>query len=178
MTANAGKPLRIDCELCIVRDWRRDDRDSLVRYADNRSVWRNLADRFPHPYTAKDAKAWFTLLERMAEPTHWAIEVDGEAVGGIGVDLREGIYAKNARFGYWLGEPFWGQGIATAAVRAVAPFALANFDIVRLEAPVYEWNPASMRVLEKAGFVREAVHRRAVYKDGLVSDEILYALIR
>jgi ribosomal-protein-alanine N-acetyltransferase len=168
---------RLQCNRCLIRDWARSDRDSLVRYANNRDVWRNLAERFPHPYTEADADAWFATLDGMAERTHWAIEVGGEAVGGIGVDLGKDIYAKTAHFGYWLGEPFWRRGIMTEAVKAASAHAMSYFDLVRLEAPVFESNPASMRVLEKAGFVREAVLHRAVYKDGRILDTVLYALV-
>ena len=129
--------MNLDCGKCRVRDWRLADKPSLLRLADNRNVARNLAHRFPHPYTEADADAWFVLLANKPQPTAWAIDVGGEAVGGIGIDVGEGIYAKTARFGYWLGEPLWGQGIMTAAVRATADFALDHFDLVRLEAPVF-----------------------------------------
>jgi len=169
--------MNLDCGQCVVRDWRTSDTTSLLSHANNRKVWRNLAHRFPHPYTAADADSWFGLLARQSPPTHWAIEVEGAAVGGIGVDQGEGIYSKTAVFGYWLAEPFWGRGIMTAAVRTTAEFVLEHFDLVRLVSPVFEWNPASMRVLEKCGFVREAVHRKAVFKDGQIIDEVVYARI-
>ena len=95
----------------------------------------------------------------------------------LGLRMGEGVYAKSAGFGYWLGEPFWGRGIMTAAVQATSEYALDHFDLVRLESPVLEWNPASMRVLEKCGFVREGVLRRSVYKDGALIDAMLYALV-
>jgi len=170
--------MNLDCGKCRVRDWRLADKPSLLRLADNRNVARNLAHRFPHPYTEADADAWFVLLANKPQPTAWAIDVGGEAVGGIGIDVGEGIYAKTARFGYWLGEPLWGQGIMTAAVRATADFALDHFDLVRLEAPVFEWNPASMRVLEKCGFVREGVQRKGVFKEGRIIDAVIYARVR
>jgi len=113
----------------------------------------------------------------MPEPTSWAIEVDGLAVGAIGVTLKEGIYLKSAEFGYWLGEPYGGRGIMTEAVKAVSPYAMRRFGLIRLEAPVFEWNPASMRVLEKCGFVREGVLRASAVKDGQTIDRVLYALI-
>jgi RimJ/RimL family protein N-acetyltransferase len=170
--------MNLDCGKCRVRDWRLADKPSLLRLADNRNVARNLAHRFPHPYTETDADAWFVLLANKPQPTAWAIDVGGQAVGGIGIDIGEGIYAKTARFGYWLGEPLWGQGIMTAAVRATAEFVLGHFDLVRLEAPVFEWNPASMRVLEKCGFVREGVQRKGVYKEGRIIDAVIYARVR
>ncbi|HET9864823.1 MAG TPA: GNAT family protein [Steroidobacteraceae bacterium] len=171
-------PLELDCGPCVVREWEPADRPSLVSLANNRRVWLNLAHRFPHPYTGADADAWFGLLADMPRPTHWAIDVDGKAVGGIGIDIREGIHARNAMFGYWLGEPYWGRGIMTAAVRTTAEFVLDEFDLVRLESLVFEWNPASMRVLEKCGFQREGVMRKSVIKDGKIIDASMYARVR
>lgn len=170
--------MRLDCGLCVVRDWHPDDRAALVRAANDRDVWRNLAHRFPHPYTEGDADRWFALLRETPEPTHWAIEVDGAAAGGIGVDRREGIHALTGHFGYWLGKRHWGRGIMTAAVRATVAHVFATTDLVRLEAAVFAWNPASMRVLEKSGFEREGVLRRSVVKDGQIIDSVLYALVR
>jgi len=161
----------------VIREWAQSDKAALVRFANNRNVWRNLAHVFPHPYTDADADRWFSFLAQMPEPTSWAIEVDGLAVGSISVTLKEGIYLKSAEFGYWLGEPYWGRGIMTEAVKAVSPYAMRRFGLIRLEAPVFEWNPASMRVLEKCGFVREGVLRASAVKDGQVIDRMLYAFI-
>jgi len=161
----------------LVRDWARSDKASLVRNANNRKVWRNLMHRFPHPYSDADADGWFALLEAMAEPTHWAIDVDGAAVGGIGCMLGEGVYKRSAQFGYWLGEAYWRRGIMTAAVKAVVPYAMERFRLVRLESPVFEWNRASMRVLEKCGFRREALLKASVFKDGELIDSVLYAFV-
>ena len=169
--------MRLDCGECVVRDWSRGDKASLLLHANNRRVWRNLTDRFPNPYADAHAEEWFAMLEAMPEPTHWAIEVEGGAVGGIGCIIGDGVYAKSAQFGYWLGEPYWGRGIMSAAVQRVAPYTLSHFGLLRLQSPVFAWNPASMRVLEKAGFVREGVRRAAVVKDGEITDEVLYALV-
>ena len=170
--------MRLDCGKSTVRDWRRSDKEALLRFADNRKIWRNLTHTFPHPYTAADAEAWFAFLEKSPEPSHWAIELDGMAAGGIGVSLREGIHSKTAEFGYWLGEPYWGRGIMTEVVRAVSRHAMDRYGLVRLESPVFAWNPASMRVLEKCGFVREGVLRGSAYKDEAVVDTVMYALVR
>ena len=169
--------MRIEFEHGVIRDWSGHDLADLVEFANNRTIWRNLTDRFPHPYTEADGRWWIADVSGMAVPTAWAIEVERRAIGGIGIELREGIYAKSAEFGYWLGESFWGRGIATAAVRALVPELMARFGLIRLEARVYAWNPASMRVLEKAGFKREGVMRRGAVKDGVVVDQVLYAYV-
>jgi [ribosomal protein S5]-alanine N-acetyltransferase len=170
--------MRLECGLCVVRDWDRSDKPALVRAANNRNIWRNLAHRFPHPYTEADADQWFETLERMSVPMHWAIQVDGQALGAIGAQPGDGVDARSARFGYWLSEPYWGRGIMSAACRTVSDLVLRDFDIERLEARVFAWNPASMRVLEKCGFEREGLLRRSVFKDGHVIDAVLYARVR
>lgn len=170
--------MRLNCGSCIVRDWRAADRESLLRYANNRNVWRNLSHRFPHPYEPADADAWFARLAEVENPTSWAIEVVGSAVGGIGIELGEGVYDRSGRLGYWLAEPWWGRGIMTDAVRATTDHILATFEVVRVEAFVLEWNPASMRVLDKCGFVREGVLRRSIHKDGAIIDAVLYSRVQ
>ena len=170
--------MRLECEKSVIREWARSDKPALVRFANNRNIWRNLAHIFPHPYTDADADGWFSFLAGMPEPTSWAIEVDGLAVGSVGVRLGQGIFVKTAEFGYWLAEPYWGRGIMTDAVKTVSRHAMRRFGLIRLEAPVFEWNPASMRVLEKCGFVREGVLRASALKDGQVIDRVLYALVQ
>jgi RimJ/RimL family protein N-acetyltransferase len=170
--------MHLDCGVCIVRDWSPGDKDSLVQVANDRSIWRNLTHEFPHPYTDADAESWFALLHEQTMPTHWAVEVGGRAVGGIGCEPGEGVHAKSAHFGYWLGRAYWGCGIMTAAVRATSDHVLGHLDIARLEARVFEWNPASMRVLEKCGFLREGVLCKSVFKDAQLIDSVLYARVK
>ena len=161
-----------------LRSWSWDDAPALVRYADNRDIWLNVRDAFPHPYTEADADAWLNLVVDQDRPTSFAIATESEAIGGIGMTLKDDVRRRTAEIGYWLAEPFWGRGIATDAVRAVVDYAFANFDLTRVEAYVFEWNLASCRVLQKAGFVQEARLRRRVTKNGKTIDEFLYALVR
>ena len=163
---------------CLIRPWRRSDKSALVKHADNRRIWLNLRDVFPHPYTAKDADAWLTHVAEQDPVTSFAIAMDAEAVGGIGLLLGTDIHRLSAEVGYWLGEGVWGRGIATAALRVFTPWALESFGLERLWAGVFSTNPASMRVLEKAGYVREAVLRCAVVKDGDLLDQVIYATVR
>jgi RimJ/RimL family protein N-acetyltransferase len=159
---------------CVLRPWVLADKPSLIANANNRAVWRNLTERFPHPYTEADADAWLRIATSPGRSVHFAIELGGNAIGGIGVRAGEGTFVRTAQFGYWLGEPHWGHGIATAAGRALLEQLAVDARFVRLEAPVFEWNPASMRVLEKLGFEREAVLRKSVTKDGQLIDSVLY----
>ncbi len=170
--------MRLECSRCVVRDWSPDDQDALVRFANNAAIARNMTHAFVYPYAEADANAWFALLAARDEPTHWAIEVDGQAAGGIGIAIGEGVFSRSADLGYWLAEPYWGHGITTEAARAVVPFAMRHFGLCRLEAAVFAWNPASMRVLEHCGFVREGISRASVFKDGELIDRVVYALVR
>ena len=162
---------------CSLRSWQPQDTGSLVKNANNRNVWRNLTHMFPHPYTLADAEAWVRIANEPSASLHLAIEFQGEAVGGIGAIAGEGIAQRTAQFGYWLGEAHWHKGIATAAARAMVNHLQSTLAFARLEAPVFEWNPRSMRVLEKIGFVREGLLRRSVFKDGQLIDSVMYALV-
>lgn len=162
----------------IVRLWRVGDEDSLVRYANNRKIWLNLRDRFPHPYTRADADVWVARVMDQEPPTNFAIVVGDEAVGGTGFDVKDDVERRSAEIGFWLGEPHWGKGITTAAVRAVTAYAFATFDLVRLFGYVFEWNAGSMRVMEKCGYQREARLKRAATKDGKTIDVYVYATLR
>jgi RimJ/RimL family protein N-acetyltransferase len=161
-----------------LRPWREGDQAALVRYADNRNVSVNMRNRFPFPYSTADADAWIAHTATQTPVCNFAIVVDATAVGGIGVELGSDVFHRSAEIGYWLGEPFWGRGIATEALGAVTEYAFATFDILRLEAGVFGWNPASARVLEKAGYTLEGRMRRAVVKHGRVGDRLIYGRLR
>lgn len=168
----------IQLDRFLLRPWRGADAESLARYANNRKVWRNLSDAFPHPYSAKDAKEWLAKIRDDSPVRCFAIELGGDAVGSIGVFPRADVYRRSAEIGYFLGEPFWGRGIMTEAVEACTRHAFDAFDIVRVQAGIFEWNVASMRVLEKCAYVREGVLRKSVWKDGELVDSMLYARLR
>ena len=161
-----------------LRPWQPGDVDALVKYANNYAIWRNLRDTFPHPYTETDAREWSQRPNQSEPLTNLAIATADEAIGSIGLTLQDDVHFRSGEVGYWLGEPFWGQGIATRALRAFSEYAFANFDLVRLYAIVFAWNPASARVLEKAGFNFEARMRNSATKAGSTVDEFLYALVR
>jgi RimJ/RimL family protein N-acetyltransferase len=162
----------------IIRDWRPGDEAGLVRHANNRKIWRNVRDAFPNPYTFADAEEWISSASTATPVTSFAIEIDGEAAGGIGFIIGADIHRRSAEIGYWLGEQYWGRGIIGEAVRAMTEYAFANYDLARIWAGVFEWNPASMRVLEKAGYLFEARLKKAVTKEGETTDELIYALVR
>jgi len=169
--------VRIECGPCVLRAWRDDDLESLVRHADDRDVSRTLRDRFPHPYTIDAGRAWLAAAGAEDPPTALAIDVGGEAVGGIGVIPGSDVNRFSGEIGYWLGRAWWGRGLATAAVANFVPWAGRTFHLVRVFGYVFETNPSSMRVLEKCGFEREGVLKRHAYKDGQLLDELVYGRV-
>jgi RimJ/RimL family protein N-acetyltransferase len=166
--------VRIECGDVCIRSYRVDDLEALVRYADNPRVAMNLRDHFPHPYTPEHAEEWLYAGLRQDPEVNFALATDEELIGSIGLKLGEDVYEHSAEVGYWLGEPYWGRGIATQAVRAFSDWAFASFGLLRLHAYVFGGNVASMRVLEKAGYQREGCQRQAVVKFGRVMDQFLY----
>jgi RimJ/RimL family protein N-acetyltransferase len=163
----------------LLRPWRTSDRASLLRNANDRDVWRNLRDRFPHPYTERDADEWLAhSAVEPAPPCLYAIDVDGDAVGTIALEAGPDIERWCWEIGYWLGQPYWGRGIVTEAVKAVSDAVFRETDVIRLYAPVFSWNRRSMRVLEKTGYQRGAVLERGGVKDGTVIDRVMYARTR
>jgi len=170
--------VRLPLSLCTIRPWAETDADSLQRHANNRHVSMHLRDRFPFPYEIEQARTFLGWIAKQPSPTVWAIEVNGEAAGGIGIELHTDVERVSAEIGYWLGEAMWGRGIATEALTAVTAEAFKRFDITRLYALPFADHAASVRVLEKAGYVREGHLRRSAIKDGKVRDQLLFAAYR
>ena len=162
-------------ERCTIRPWRLDDAESLARHANNRKIWLAVRDLFPHPYTIQDALEFLQRTISEGSAMKFWIEIDGVAVGGIGVHPGEDVHRHTATVGYWLGEEFWGRGIMTEAVTAVTDLCFENFPLRRISAEVFANNPASARVLEKAGFTFEGCLKNDVLKDGELLDSLLYA---
>jgi len=169
--------VRLVLTTCEVRSWRTADAEPLARYADNRKIWLNLRDAFPHPYSIHDARDFIKSLRNRTPETTLAIDVGGEAVGSVGFVLRHDVERVSAEIGYWLGEPFWGRGIATEALAAVTEYAITAHGLTRIYALPFAWNAASCRVLEKAGYRLEARLRRSAIKNGVITDQLQYAFI-
>jgi RimJ/RimL family protein N-acetyltransferase len=162
---------------CDVRSWQTSDVESLVAHANNRKIWQNLRDAFPHPYTRHDARDFIRAIRQREPETTFAIAVNGAAVGSIGFVMHSDVERVSAEIGYWLGEALWGRGIITDAVRGVTEYAIARHGLTRIYALPFAWNTASCRVLEKAGYVLEARLRCSAIKDGRLTDQLQYAFI-
>lgn len=151
---------------------------SLIKHANNPKIASMLRDGFPYPYTLPDAQKWLKLAGNNTEDIILAIEVDGEAAGGIGLHGLKDVYRYNGEIGYWLSEHHWGKGMMSDAVGLMVEYAFVQTHWLRLFACIYEHNRSSMRVLEKNGFKLEAIHRKAVMKEGKLLDEHLFAILK
>ena len=167
--------MRIDCGEFEIRSYRPGDMTVLARRANNPRIAEHLRDRFPFPYTLADAREWLSVALSQDPETHFVIAVDGELAGTIGLQLGEDVYQLSAEIGYWLAEEYWQRGIATVAVGALTDWGFSRFGLLRVHAYVFATNSASVRVLEKAGFELEGRMRNAVFKNGRVLDQLLFA---
>jgi RimJ/RimL family protein N-acetyltransferase len=168
----------LDLDICSVRSWRAQDAPQLARHGNSRDVWRNMRDRFPHPFGLRDAEEFIAAAQAREPESFFSIAVRDEAVGGIGYTLHDDIERVGAEVGYWLGVEYWGRGIMSACVRAFSRAVFARHpELKRLYAVPIAWNPASARVLEKAGYQLEGRMRQSAIKDGVVVDQLLYAML-
>ena len=159
-----------------LRPFRDSDLASLVKYANNYNIAKFLTNQFPHPYTDDDGRKFISSVSNNDPANVFAIEVNGEATGAIGIFPQSDIHEKNAEMGYWLAEQFWGNGIITRAIGEIVEYGFKTFDITRIFARPFSTNLASHRVLEKAGFVCEARLKNALYKNGEYMDELIYSI--
>jgi ribosomal-protein-alanine N-acetyltransferase len=170
--------MHLQLSRCTIRPWAETDAESLQRHGNNRQVSTQLRDRFPFPYGIEQARNFLGWITKQPAATVWAIEVDGEAAGGIGIEMHSDVERVSAEIGYWLGQAVWGRGIATEALVAVTAEAFKRFDLTRLYAVPFADHAASVRVLEKAGYVREGRMHRSAIKDGTIRDQLLFAAYR
>ncbi|RZS95109.1 GNAT family N-acetyltransferase [Cecembia calidifontis] len=159
--------------------WNDDHFHQLYPLANNLKIAKNLRDSFPHPYTIHDARHWIEYNYKFNPAQNFAIEFAGELAGSVGCEIGKNELRTNMELGFWIGEPFWGKGIATEAVILFTEYALSKFpQIQRIYAQVFDNNVPSMKVLENAGFEPEAILRHAYIKDGIVGDLFQFVLLR
>jgi RimJ/RimL family protein N-acetyltransferase len=159
----------------LLRPFLDDDKFRMAEVANNIHISINMRDAFPHPYALSDAENFIAMC-RLHDPVQiFAIEYQGLYVGNIGLVKQTDIYRKSAEIGYFLDENYWNKGIMTKAVNLICRYGFQHLDIVRINTGVFEYNIASQKVLEKCGFVKEAVFRNAMFRNGKIYDEIRYA---
>ena len=164
-------------EFCI-RSYKLSDKEALVKYANNYNISKLLRDQFPYPYTEADAETWIMHACNQFPETNFVIANDKEMFGAIGINPQDDVNRFSAEIGYWIGEPFWGKGIATRALKAFTKFAFGKFGLNRIFANVFEGNIASEKVLLKAGYTKEATLKKAVLKEEKFLDQYIYARLK
>ena len=163
----------------LLRPWSFADVNDLSTLANNRKIWDNVRDYFPHPYTRQKAEEWVSLHHQKKPVTHFAVETDGKLAGGISIMSKEDIYRCSAEIGYWIGEPFWGRGIASESIRQLLEIAWKQYpEVVRIYAEVFPANVASSRALEKNGFILESVRKKSCIKNGVIGNDLVFVKLR
>jgi [ribosomal protein S5]-alanine N-acetyltransferase len=163
----------------VLRPWSISDAPQLAVIAGNKKISDNLRDGLPFPYSLKDAQNWLgIILPENNPPKFFAVTLDKQLVGSIGIVSKTDIYRKNFEIGFFISEHFWGKNIATRAIKAAVSYAFANFDIVRIYAEVFSDNMASCRALEKAGLKLEATIRKNIIKNHIIKDSCIYSILR
>ena len=165
---------------CIIREWRITDKHDLAAMLNNKNILNNLRDGLPYPYTVNDAEDYITtmLSADKTKTFSFAITLDDAVIGSIGVFRCDNIHSRTAEMGYYIGEPYWGHGYATSAVKQICKYLFEHTDIIRIFAEPFARNTASCRVLEKAGFQFEGTLRSNAVKNGVILDMKIFALLK
>jgi RimJ/RimL family protein N-acetyltransferase len=164
----------------VLRPPEPSDAPAIRRLANDVDIARNTLT-IPHPYPEGAAESWIAMVtEKWAEGNHAAFAIcdrtSGELRGVIGLRIERD--QQRAELGYWIGKPFRGQGLAGEAARAVLDYGFAALELERIYAAHFPWNPASGRVLEKAGMRREGTLRGHVQKNGARIDLQFFGILR
>ncbi|HTH30175.1 MAG TPA: GNAT family N-acetyltransferase [Lacibacter sp.] len=162
-----------------LRPWIENDLAPLVSLANNKEIYDQVRDLFPHPYTLEDGKYWLSVNVGITPVLNFVIEVDGQFAGSIGMVPQTDVYRCNMEIGYWLGQAFWGNGVATKAVELIVNLIWHQYPHVqRIYANTYESNEASQQVLRKNDFILECVHKKGVIKNNKLLDEYVWVKFR
>ena len=157
-----------------LRELHLSDKSQLAKLANNKKIWDSLRDSFPYPYSEKDAELFINVTTEESPKQNFAIQYDGDLCGVIGLIIQKDVYRKSAEIGYWIGEPFWGKGIATTAIELITNYGFEDLKLNRIYAGVFEFNNASMKALENSGYKKEGIFKKAVLKNAKFLDEHRY----
>jgi len=168
----------IEFENLKLRKLTYNDKFSLSKNANNYDIWLNLTDSFPHPYTLEDAEKFIEHCNDNSKNIHFCIDIENEVIGMISLYFQSKNRFKTGEVGYWLAQKFWGQGIMPKILKLFINYSFKNYDLERMEAIVYEWNKASMKVLEKNGFKLEGIAKNSAIKNNKLIDEYKFAILK
>lgn len=161
-----------------IRPLRYADRERLAKLANNKKIWLNVRDMFPYPYTIENAEKFIDTVKQLDPQVTFAIEHDFKFVGAVGLVLQQDVYRFSAEIGYWIGESYWGKGIATQALSLLCKYAFDELKMEKLFAGVFDGNEGSKRVLLKCGFHQEGIARKAVFKNNKFIDEYRFGKVK
>ena len=153
------------------------DAPHLAKHGNNPNIAQRMRNSFPSPYTIEHARAWLQHVKNNEANSRCAMAFNDRAIGEIGFVIQNDVHRFSAELGYWLSEEHWGKGIASKAVAWISQYAHKEAGIVRMFADVADYNKRSCRVLERNGFVREAVFRRNIFKGGQFHDQEVYGRV-
>jgi len=152
-------PTKIETPRLILRAPIRGDVPALTLLANNPNIAEKLA-RLPSPYTRADATAFVEIFAQRPDERPYAITLNGtDLIGIVGFTFAMGQYPE---LGYWLGEPHWGKGIMSEAVKALLETAFATGAYPTIRARALQTNTGSINVLTKAGFKKTGKDRDSV----------------
>jgi len=159
-----------------IRNWETSDAERLAKIANNFAIAKWLTNKYPYPYSLDDAKAFIAFANEAETPNVFAITLDDEVIGAIGIHPQDDIWSKNAELGYWIAEDYWGQGIATLAIKELVVYGFNHLNLNRIFARPFGTNIGSRKALEKAGFRLEANLPKTIWKNDQWYDECIYAI--
>lgn len=155
------------------------DAPEIARLINNRKIWDNLRDFIPNPYGVEDGEFFVNLTQKENPPQTFGIVLDEtQLCGVIGLVIQQDVHRFSAEIGYWIGEEYWGKGIGTKAIHLMVDYGFNELSLNRIFSGVFEYNQPSMRILEKCGFMKEGIFKKAVFKNGNFYDEHRYAILK
>jgi len=154
------------------------DAEQIAKLANNKKIWDNQKDMNPYPYELEDAEKLIDLAAKQQSKHTFAITVEGVLCGVMGLTILKDVYRQTGEIGFWLGEEFWGKGIATKAIQLITQFGFEEQGLERIQAAVFDFNIASMKALEKNGYIKEGIFRNSVIKNNQICDEHKYAKLK
>lgn len=162
----------------MLRSFRIEDAGTYSKYASNYNVWKYMRDEFPHPYTLERAREYIENVCLPNDANYLAIDYQGTVIGDIHIAKQADILRLSGFLGYWLAEEYWGRGFMTEAVKAVTKHAFENLGLIRIFARVFANHAGSVRVLDKAGYQQEGYFKNAIVKEGIILDQLQYAILK
>ncbi|MEM7380739.1 MAG: GNAT family protein [Bacteroidota bacterium] len=170
--------MKLTSEKITLRKFNEQDATRLALLCNNIKIWNNVRDYLPHPYSEKDGLAFIRAVAEEDPLATFAIDYEDELAGCIGIQPQSDVYRLTAEIGFWIGEPFWGKGIAPEAIKLATNYGFEELGLIRMYAHCFDFNIGSQKALTKAGFHREGVAEKAIIKNDRIGDEIRFALIR